>query len=130
MKKGYNSLIEKALSVKNLSYSPYSKFKVGAAVLTSSGNIYTGTNIENASFSVTICAERAAFAKAVSEGEREFTAIAIATNKEIYAYPCGTCRQFMSEFSKDIEIILVKTPEDYKVLKLEEIFPHGFELEG
>jgi cytidine deaminase len=130
VEKGYKLLIEKALSVRNLSYSPYSKFKVGAAVLTPGGKIYTGTNIENASYSVTICAERAAFARAISDGEREFTAIAIATNKDMYAYPCGTCRQFMSEFSKDIEIILVRTPDDYKIVKLGEIFSNGFELEG
>lgn len=128
MENNYNDLIEKALSIRAISYSPYSKFKVGAAVLTGSGKIFTGANIENASYSVTICAERVVFSKAISDGEMEFKAIAIATNKDMYAYPCGTCRQFMSEFGKDIDIILVKNANEHKLIKLEDIFPNGFEL--
>ena len=96
--KPLQKLVEDALQAKNFSYSPYSKFQVGAALLCEDGTIYTGCNIENAAFGPTNCAERTAFFKAVSEGKREFSAIAIAggrTGEEIsdYAYPCGVCRQ-------------------------------------
>ncbi|MCM1262737.1 MAG: cytidine deaminase [Butyrivibrio sp.] len=127
------TLINKALEVRKISYSPYSGYQVGAALLTEGGSIYTGCNIENAAYSPTNCAERTAFFKAVSEGVRQFKAIAIvggAKGEEItsYAYPCGVCRQVMMEFCnpKDFDIIVAKSVNDYKVQTLEELLPNGF----
>ncbi len=121
-------LIQKAYEAKGYSYAPYSNFHVGAALLTTDGTIYLGCNIENAAYSPTNCAERTAFFKAVSEGERNFAAIAITGDKEEYLPPCGVCRQVMAEFC-DIEtfqIILAKTPEDFKVYRLRDLFPGAF----
>ena len=98
-------LIEVAKKYREFSYSPYSKFKVGAAVLTKKGNVYGGCNIENSSYPVTNCAERTAIFKAVSEGEKEFEAIAIATEDGL-GYPCGSCRQVMAEFALDMTVML------------------------
>jgi len=129
----YGELIKIALEMRKKSYSPYSNFSVGAALITKDGKIYTGINIENAAYSPSICAERVAFSKAVSEGEREFSAIAIAggdKNDEFpreYCMPCGVCRQTMAEFAgKDFEIITAKSVDDYKVFKLGEILPYSF----
>lgn len=125
-------LIKEALFARKNAYVPYSHYRVGAALLTAKGKIYTGCNIENASYGATNCAERTAFFKAVSEGERNFTAIAIAggmENKmpEDYAYPCGICRQVMQEFCKpDFRIFVVKSIESYQIYTLEELFPFGF----
>ena len=98
-------LIETSLAARRWAYAPYSKYAVGAALLTSSGKIYDGVNVENAVYSATICAERVAIFKAVSEGERKFTAIAVATS--IGGTPCGTCRQVLSEFGQDIKVLIV-----------------------
>lgn len=127
----YRSLAKVAIEAKELSYSPYSEFQVGAALLTKSGKVYTGCNIESASFSPTNCAERTALFKAVSEGEREFAAIAVTgapKGKEGgYAYPCGVCRQMLKEFfADDVVVIVAKTEEDYKVHTFGEILPFGF----
>lgn len=125
-------LAESALEAKRFSYSPYSKFQVGAALLCKDGSVYTGCNIENAAFGPTNCAERTAFFKAVSEGKKEFAAIAIAggrAGEEIseYTYPCGVCRQVMAEFCKsDFKILVVKSKNDYKMYTLEELVPHRF----
>ena len=125
-------LIEKALLMRERSYCPYSGFSVGAALLTEEGRIYGGCNIENASYSTTICAERVAMAKAVSEGEYRFRAIAIAGGKEkvpdVYSFPCGSCRQFMREFcdSGTFTVIVAKTAQDYKIYTLEELLPDSF----
>ena len=114
------------------SYSPYSNFKVGAALMTKQGKTYTGCNIENASFGATNCAERTAFFKAVSEGETDFEAIAVtALNKdgvEVTATPCGICRQVMAEFCSPDEfyIILAKSIEEKKIFTLEQLFPESF----
>ncbi|MDR1689823.1 MAG: cytidine deaminase [Clostridiales bacterium] len=126
----YEKLINSALNAKKNSYSPYSDFKVGAALLTSDGKIYTGTNIENATYGATVCAERTAFFKAVSEGERNFAAIAVAANEEDYCYPCGICLQVMAEFcgADNFEIITVKTADDCKIYKLKNLLPYGFSL--
>ena len=110
-------LICKALEAMKSSYSPYSGFAVGAALLAKSGKVYTGCNIENAAFGPTVCAERTAFFKAVSEGEREFEKIAVAGGKNgkvtDYAFPCGVCRQVMAEFcKKDFEIITAKSESE------------------
>lgn len=125
-------LLEKAYEAMQLSYSPYSGFKVGAALLCKSGKIYTGCNIENASYSPTNCAERTAFFKAVSEGEKEFSAIAIigGKNGEVtdYCYPCGVCRQVMAEFcDADFEIICA-SPDGIKSYKLSELLPESFSI--
>ncbi len=125
-------LMECALKMRDMSYCPYSGFSVGAALLTESGKIYTGCNIENAGFSSTNCAERTAFFKAVSEGEKKFKKIAIAGGKKgasptEYTYPCGVCRQVMKEFCNDsFEIISVITTEDFTKKTLGELFPFGF----
>jgi len=127
-------LVHKALLARSLSYAPYSGYRVGAALLTASGEIILGGNIENASYGATNCAERTAIFKAVSEGHRDFVAIAIAGGKDEeetkmsdYAYPCGICRQVMKEFCKDdFTVIVVKSETDYKVHTLAEILPYGF----
>jgi homotetrameric cytidine deaminase len=125
----YKNLATAALEARENSYSPYSGFSVGAALLTKSGKIYTGCNIENAAYSPTLCAERVAMAKAVSAGEREFAAIAIAGGQTggepQFCYPCGVCRQVLNEFG-DIAVIIAKTPTDYRVHTLAELLPHGF----
>ena len=121
-------LIRTAILARKNSYSPYSKFKVGAALLAGSGKIYSGTNIECSSFSLTICAERVAYAKAISEGERDFTVIAIATSKKDFIFPCGACRQFMKDFSGDLKVILIKSPNEFKTFKLSELLPKSFKL--
>ncbi len=115
------------------SYSPYSHYRVGAALLTDSGRVYTGCNIENAAFSATVCAERTAFFKAVSEGERNFSKIAIIGGKEgeisPFCTPCGVCRQVMTEFCTRNFVILLGTPEKFKEYTLEELLPHSFSNE-
>jgi len=127
----YNELAQAAIDAKKMSYSPYSKFRVGAALLAKSGKVYTGCNIESAAYSPTCCAERTALVKAVSEGERDFTAIAISGSAEggeaQYCYPCGVCRQFLKEFAKDdMAVIIAKTADDYLTHTFGEILPHGF----
>ena len=118
-------LIKKAMVVKEKAYTPYSNFKVGAALLGKSGKVYTGCNVESAAYSPTICAERTALSKAVSEGEIEFESIAIVGSSD-YTFPCGVCRQFLREFGKDIKIIVANNEEEYKIFTLEELFPHSF----
>ena len=125
-------LIDTAIEQLKFSYTPYSNFKVGAALLTKSGKIYTGCNIENASYTPTNCAERTAFFKAVSEGVRDFQAICIVGGKDgkltEYTAPCGVCRQVMMEFCdyETFPIILGSSPKDYKIMTLKEILPLGF----
>ena len=125
-------LIDTAIELLKFSYTPYSNFKVGAALLTKSGKIYTGCNIENASYTPTNCAERTAFFKAVSEGVRDFQAICIVGGKDGkltgYTAPCGVCRQVMMEFCnpKTFQIILAVDKERYEIYTLEELMPLGF----
>lgn len=125
-------LIDTAIKQLKFSYTPYSNFKVGAALLTKSGKIYTGCNIENASYTPTNCAERTAFFKAVSEGVRDFQAICIVGGKDgkltEYTAPCGVCRQVMMEFCnpKTFQIILAVDKERYEIYTLEELMPLGF----
>ena len=122
-------LIDLAMEQTNNSYAPYSSFCVGAALLSESGKIYTGCNIENASFGETICAERVAFTSAISEGEREFKAIAIVSKDKNPCFPCGSCRQFMSEFCKKDFKIYLKDEDTIKEYSFENLFPHSFKLE-
>lgn len=125
-------LIDTAIEQLKFSYTPYSNFKVGAALLTKSGKIYTGCNIENVSYTPTNCAERTAFFKAVSEGVRDFQAICIVGGKDgkltEYTAPCGVCRQVMMEFCnpKTFQIILAVDKERYEIYTLEELMPLGF----
>lgn len=119
-------LIRKALKAREKAYAPYSGFKVGAALLSKSGNIYTGCNIESVSFTPTICAERTAISKAVSEGDREIEALAVVGNSQGYTYPCGVCRQVIREFGKDATLIIAKNEDEYKVYKLEDLLPYSF----
>ena len=129
----FEKIVSEALRMRQYSYVSYSHFRVGAALLTENGDIYTGCNIENAAYTPTNCAERTAFFKAVSEGERSFTAIAIAGGaedaKELeYCSPCGVCRQVMMEFCnpETFQVILVKSETEYQVFTLQEILPLGF----
>jgi cytidine deaminase len=134
MEKGIEGvLIEAAFAARKNSYAPYSHFQVGAALMTTDGKIYSGCNIENAAYTPTNCAERTAFFKAVSEGERSFAAIAIvggaAGAKELdYCAPCGVCRQVMMEFCdpEQFRIILAKNVDTYEVYTLAELVPMGF----
>lgn len=127
-----DTLIDTAIKQLEFSYTPYSNFKVGAALLTKDGEIYTGCNIENASYTPTNCAERTAFFKAVSEGRREFQAICIVGGKNgiltEYAAPCGVCRQVMMEFCdpETFQIILAVSKEKYDIFTLKELMPQGF----
>ena len=127
-KEQIKKMIEIALSQLAYSYTPYSDFKVGAALLGKNGRIYTGCNIENAAYTPTNCAERTAFFKAVYEGEREFAAIAINGDGDDYLYPCGVCRQVMMEFCdpETFQIILAVSKDKYDVFTLRELFPLGF----
>ena len=126
-------LIDEAFAARRMAYTPYSHFQVGAALLTADGRIYRGCNIENAAYTPTNCAERTAFFKAVSEGEREFTAIAIVGGAEDatefdWCAPCGVCRQVMEEFcdERTFEIVLARSAEEYEVYTLGELLPKGF----
>ena len=125
-----DKLIKTALNALKNSYSPYSQFKVGAALICENGKIYTGTNIENASFSATLCAERTAIAKAVSEGETKFGAIAIVGGKggniTDYCLPCGICRQVMAEFCSEDFKIITFNGKDIKTFTLNSLLPQSF----
>lgn len=120
-----NTLIAEALQARQTAYAPYSHYQVGAALLTASGNIYRGINIENAAYPTSMCAERVAVYKAVSEGEKQFTAIAVATSNG--GFPCGSCRQVLAEFG--LEIIVIVINQDGEILaenSLSELLPGAF----
>ncbi len=122
-------LISSAFEAQDNSYSSYSSCKVGAALLCKSGNIYNGCNIENASYSPSVCAERVAFFNAISNGEKDFCAIVIVGNngKDEFFYPCGVCRQVMSEFCDgDFSVIVAKSEDEYKILSLSDLLPFRF----
>ena len=121
-------LCQKAIDMLDRAYIPYSHFPVGAALECADGTVFTGCNIENAAYGATICAERTAIFKAVSEGHRDFVRIAIAGRSDDYCVPCGTCRQVMMEFCdpKTFKIILAVSKDQYNVFTLNELFPLGF----
>lgn len=123
-------LIKRALDAKEKAYSPYSNFKVGAALETDDDMVFTGCNIENAAFSPTNCAERTAFFKAVSEGKLHFKRLVVTGGLENYCYPCGVCRQVMQEFcdENEFEIIIAKDEDNYEVYKLKDLLPKSFKL--
>ncbi|GAB1606176.1 cytidine deaminase-like isoform X2 [Argonauta hians] len=122
-----SSLIDAAVKAKGMAYCPYSKFRVGAALLTENGAIVTGCNVELCSYGGTICAERTAMVKAVSEGMKKFKAIAITSDLEDYISPCGICRQFMAEFGTDWDVYLTKKDGDYKKMTVSQLLPLAFE---
>ena len=127
-RKKVDELIDLAIKARSFSYSPYSHYAVGAALLTSSGRVYTGANIENSAYPDSICAERVAIFKAVSEGEREFAAIAVAT--ENGGSPCGSCRQVMSEFSLNMRVIVVDgSGRIFIDTDADDLLPHAFTSE-
>ena len=125
-------LVRQARKAMENAYAPYSKFKVGAALLTKDNKIYTGCNVENASYSATVCAERVAVYNAVKDGYTEFSMLAVAGGKEGKitdgAFPCGICRQVLSEFNKDDIIILIATENGFLETTLNEILPNQFKL--
>jgi cytidine deaminase len=122
----YKSLAEKAVEAKSKALPTYSNFHVGAALITVDDKIYTGCNIESSSYSLTICAERTAIFKAISEGERKFKAIAVAGDTEGFISPCGACRQVISDLCGDIDVILVNSKNETKVMKTSELLPFAF----
>lgn len=117
-------LITSATAARERAYAPYSEFKVGAALLGKSGRVYTGCNVENATYCATVCAERTAIFKAVSEGEREFEAIAVITENGVS--PCGPCRQVMMEFAPDMTVIIADTHGNTRLTTVRDLLPDGF----
>ena len=133
MKKELKNLMIIAMEARNYAYCPYSNYSVGAALLCADGRIVTGSNIENASYGISNCAERTAFFKAVSEGEKDFVAIAISggssgEDSDSYAYPCGVCRQVMREFCDEekFKILVVKNEKEYEEYLLRDLLPKSF----
>ena len=124
--KNDTELVRKALQARESAYAPYSHYKVGAALLGKSGRIYTGCNVENASYGATICAERVAAVKAVSEGELEFEALAVAVDGDEPGSPCGICRQFLAEFGTGLRLVLVNLKGARVDTTLEEYLPEAF----
>lgn len=124
--KKYTELLNLAKEAMQYAYTPYSKFQVGAAILMKSGKIYTGCNIENASYGATNCAERTAIFKAVSEGEKEICAVAIVSSSNEFTYPCGICRQVLAEFMKEGDFIFENAQNEVQIIPLEKMFPYSF----
>ena len=122
----YKELAKIAADTKAKAIPAYSKFRVGSALLTKDGKVYTGGNIESSSYSLTICAERVALFKALSEGERNFKAIAIASDDRDFCPPCGSCRQVLNDFCGNIDVILINHKEELKIFKLGELLPFPF----
>ncbi|XP_053214750.1 cytidine deaminase-like [Panonychus citri] len=121
-----NQLFAEAKNASKLSYSPYSKFPVGCAILTTEGQLITGCNVENSSFGLTICAERSTICKAISEGKKQFKAIAVHAPTGGLTYPCGACRQFIYEFGPTIMIYIVDQDDNYTKTMIKELLPNGF----
>jgi len=122
-----NKLLEAALAARNNAHAPFSKFKVGAAIEDENGRIFTGCNVENATYGLTICAERVAVFKAISEGARKFTGIAVAADTEVLTPPCGACRQILWEFCGDAELTLVNLQGKTETFHLKDLFPRPFD---
>ena len=122
-----HELVELAFTMLERSYVPYSKFPVGAALLCADGAGFTGCNVENSAYGSTICAERTALVKAVSEGHRDdFVTLAVVGNSADYCWPCGACRQMLYEFAPGLRLLVANREHDYVTLSLEELLPHGF----
>ncbi|MBZ5601871.1 MAG: cytidine deaminase [Acidobacteriia bacterium] len=116
-----------ALAAREHAYAPFSKFRVGAALEDDAGGVHTGCNVENASYGLTICAERVAVVKAISEGVRQFRRIAVAADADRLTPPCGACRQILWEFCGDIEVILVNPRGDTETMRMKDLFPRPFD---
>lgn len=127
MQQRYKDLGLVALRARSFAHAPYSRFAVGAAVLTASGRVYTGCNVENSSYGLSVCAERVALFKAISEGEREFVAIAVAADTDPLTPPCGACRQVISDLAGNIDIILIAPSRRTRVQKLRKLLPQAFD---
>ena len=120
-------LVELAFTMLERSYVPYSHFTVGAAMLCGDGTVFTGCNVENAAYGSTICAERTALVKAVSEGYRDdFVCLAVVGNSTDYCWPCGSCRQMLYEFAPDLTVLVARKDRQFIRLPLHELLPHGF----
>lgn len=119
-------LIKKAMDARVYSHSPYSNYKVGAAILTKSGNVYVGANIENSAYPAGICAERCAFCNAIAHGEKDFVKIAVVGSSDDRCYPCGVCRQFIVEVAPNIEVICAVDDKDFAVHTIKDLLPHAF----
>ena len=122
----YNQLVKSAIEAKSKAQPIYSNFYVGAAVLTKDNKVYPGCNIESSSYSLTICAERTAIFKAVSEGERNFKAIAVAADTDEFISPCGACRQVISDLCGEIDVVLINSKGDFTIKKTSELLPFAF----
>jgi len=122
----YEKLIDEAMEAKENAYAPYSKFRVGAALLDKNYKVYRGCNVENVSYGATCCAERVAIFKAISQGERDFLAIAVVSDSQEMTFPCGICRQVMLEF-KIPKVIVGNGNGEYKEFTIEDLIPHGFD---
>ena len=119
-------LVERALEMRRFSYAPYSHFRVGAALECEDGSVYTGCNVENAAYGSSLCAERTALVKAVSEGRRRFVRLAVAGDSADYCWPCGACSQMLREFGADLEVLAANREVAYVAISLEELLPHSF----
>jgi cytidine deaminase len=120
-------LVERAFAMLERAYAPYSRFPVGAALLCGDGEVFTGCNVENASYGATICAERTALVKAVSRGRRDgFERLAVAADSADYCWPCGICRQMLYEFAPGLELVVARADREFIKIKLSELLPHGF----
>jgi len=126
-KESFQSLIEAATEARLYSVAPFSNFKVGAAVRTESGKVYTGCNVESASYGLTVCAERVAIWKALSEGERHFTQLAVVADTETLTPPCGTCRQIIWEFAKGADIVFANLKGESEVFHIADLLPRAFD---
>lgn len=122
----YDQLSQKAIEAKKLALSPYSNFRVGAALLTDKDKLYIGCNIESSSYSLTICAERTAVFKAISEGERKFKAIAIASDAKDFISPCGACRQVINDLCGDIDVIMLNAKGEKRIERMSTLLPNAF----
>ena len=123
----YDTLVAAARNARENAHAPFSNFRVGAALRASSGRIYTGCNVENSTYGLTVCAERVAIFKAISEGERGFDAIAVVTQTEVLTPPCGACRQIIWEFCGDIPVVLANLQGKAEVHKMSALFPRPFD---
>lgn len=127
MQKDYHTLIQAAREAKKYAHAPYSKFRVGAALLTKDGHVHTGCNVENSSYGLTICAERTAIFKAISEGEKNFRAIAVVADETGFTPPCGACRQVLWDLAGNIDFIMVNAKGRTQVKKLKQLLPYAFD---
>ncbi len=125
-----DDLVQTARDAMENAYAPYSRFRVGAALVTRGGQIFTGVNVENASYGLTVCAERVAVFKAVSEGRRDITRMAIVSSSGEHTYPCGACRQVLNEFGKEIRVVVADGAGNVVNIPLSDLLPHSFGRES